>query len=217
MTAALPALKIVYRALPKAACSSVKAGLALIDPDQNLTLEQIQQDQDLVHGVYQTSRFRADHWENYTGWWRFTVVRDPLKRLFSAYTDRVIKRRNLHDSRQIRSGKFDLPTDPDADFFFQNLPDYMRASSVIKHHVLPTHMFIGPKPLDYDRVYPVEDIAGLEAELSERVGQPFQVPRFNTSSARLSYFDLQPATQAAIREYLAPDYDLLDNYYQPPW
>ncbi|WP_413821694.1 sulfotransferase family 2 domain-containing protein [Tateyamaria sp.] len=103
-------------AVPKAACSSIKAALAVIDPTQDttdpMTLEQKQ-----VHNIYPTQRFRMHRWDQVLDYFRFTVVRDPLKRLLGVYTNRVVGLRKLHNCRKIKRGRVNLTADPDPDYF----------------------------------------------------------------------------------------------------
>ncbi len=220
MAIELAAYHIAYMALPKAACSSVKAALALNDPD--IRLEDYPESDfasavDRWHKIYPTRRFRPHRWEKYdTGWWRFAVVRDPAKRLMSCYTNRVVELKDLHNSRKLLRGDVDLPMDPDPDFFFQNLDAYRAASSAIKHHALPAWLFLGPLPLAYDRVYKVEEMDQLAQDLSDRIGHPVTLPRENPSHYTLALSDLKPKTQDALRGFLADEYAYLDGYYDNP-
>ena len=202
-------------AVPKAACTSVKAALARLDPEVTIPPEK-----DITvftwHGIYPTRRFRPHRWEEYEGWWRFTVVRDPAKRLMSVYTNRIAQMNELKNSRKLRDGRFDLPTDPDPDFFFQNLEAYKQASSMIKHHALGAWLFTGRKPLKYDRVYRIEDLADLAADLTERTGQKVEFPRKNKSAMALQLSDLKPGTIDSLRPFLNREYDHLSDYYENP-
>ncbi len=218
MVIAVPAHQIAYMATPKVACTSVKAALAQIDPNAPAGLGASQPDEEqhrLLHQSYPTRRFRPHRWRKYEGWWRFTLVRDPLKRLLSVYSDRVVGRRELHNSPKMRAQSV-LPMDPDPDFFFQHLDRYMAHSSAIKHHALPFRLFIGPAPLRYDRIFRVSEIDALAEELSRRGGREVKIPRLNKSSARLSPDDLRPVTLGFIREYLKEDYELLGDFYKCP-
>ncbi|WP_368855194.1 sulfotransferase family 2 domain-containing protein [Sinisalibacter lacisalsi] len=141
--------------------------------------------------------------------------RDPLKRLFSAYTDREVARRELYNSRLLRKQKV-LPLDPDPDFFFQNLEGYMAQASVVKHHVLPAWLFIGPAPLRYDAVYKTSQIDALAEKLSALTGETVEIPRFNSTRTRLAFDDLAPETRDALRTFLAVDYEHLAGYYKNP-
>ncbi|MEP4248850.1 sulfotransferase family 2 domain-containing protein [Tateyamaria sp.] len=90
-------------AVPKAACSSIKAALAAIDPTQD-TSDPMAFGQKQVHSIYATQRFRRHRWDQVQDFFRFTVVRDPLKRLLGVYTNRVVGLRELHNCRKINEG-----------------------------------------------------------------------------------------------------------------
>ena len=121
MAIALKQFKLVYKPVPKAACSSIKAGLALLDGRTGIKRDELLRDVSLAHGIYQTTRFKRREWPLYRGYFRFTVVRDPLKRILSVYTNRVVDYRDLEKSRKLRNLRDQYPVDPDPDFFFQNL------------------------------------------------------------------------------------------------
>ncbi|WP_425039350.1 sulfotransferase family 2 domain-containing protein [Primorskyibacter sp. S187A] len=216
MAIAVPAHKIAYMALPKAGCSTVKRMLALIDPDVDLPPRETWT-ADTWHAIYPTARFRPHRWDGFQDYWRFAVVRDPVKRLLSVYTNRVVQLGDLHNSRRLRRPEFShLSRDPDPDFFFLHLDAYYEASSVIKHHVLPCELFIGPKPFRYDRVFKTEQIGELAEELGRRSGKSVDISRENSSEMRLDLDDLQPRTIDAIRPLLEREYAHLDAYYANP-
>lgn len=215
MVVAIKAHKIAYMAVPKAGCTSVKAGLSQCDPEVSLDIKDIADDYSLVHKNYPTMRFRPHRWREYEGWWRFTVVRDPAKRLMSVYSDMVVGRQFMRNSPKLRQPDASLPIDPDPDFFYQNLPEYMAQSSVIKHHALPVWLFIGPTPHQYDRIYRIEDIPALTTDLTERVGSEMTIPRFNKTSASLKFSDLNAKTRASLDDYLKTEYATLAGIYDP--
>ena len=218
MVIAVPAHKIAYMALPKAGCSSVKSALAHLDPAVTIPPE----DEITVmtwHTIYPTSRFRQSRWDRHADFWRFTVVRDPVRRMMSVYTNRVVQFQDLHNSRKLRTRPeyAHLVTDPDPDFFFQHIRDYMRAASIIKHHCLGAELFIGPRPLQYDRVYKTEEIGHLARDLSERTGQPVEMPRENSSEMKLTLDDLAPGTIDVIRPLLEAEYTHLSDFFENPF
>ncbi|AXI46711.1 hypothetical protein C1J03_12175 [Sulfitobacter sp. SK012] len=218
MAIEVAAHKIAYMALPKAACSSVKSALAHLDPSVDLSkTEGFEPAFGRWHAIYPTMRFRPHRWEKYDeGWWRFCVVRDPAKRLMSCYTNRVVQLRELHNSKKLRRGEVDLPMDPDPDFFFSNLMAYKDAASSIKHHVLPAQLFLGPPPMKYDRIYMVAELGQLAKDLAKRTGTEVTMARENTSGGGLAVTDLKPATQDALRPYLAREYDYFGKWYENP-
>ncbi|EPX76133.1 sulfotransferase family 2 domain-containing protein [Salipiger mucosus] len=214
MVIAVGAHRIACMVLPKAGCSSVKAALAQIDP---LAPPGVAGDLAALHARYPTRRFRPHRWAAVAHCWRFCVVRDPLARLLSVYTDRVRDRGELRNCRSIRRGRVDLPVDPSPDVFFANLRAYMAASSVIRHHALPARLFVGPDPGAYDRVFRLEELPLLGRELSRRSGRVVEVGHRNASRARLGLADLGPAARAAVEAHVAGEYDFLAGFYENPF
>lgn len=212
----IDALNVAYMAVPKAACSSVKATLGALDPDNPIS-DATAFSMDTIHKQYQTRRFRIHRWQGYAHCFRFTVVRDPLKRLLGVYTNRVVELRELHTSRNFRRGHVELPADPDPDFFFQNLPAYIKAASTIKHHALPTSCFTGEDFSQFSKVYRTSDLPDLAADLSEIAGHKVTIPHYNSSGTPLRIEDLAPKTQTAIAQRLEDEYAHLAAYFDNPF
>ncbi|MCP5076067.1 MAG: sulfotransferase family protein [Rhodobacteraceae bacterium] len=214
LVVALETYKIAYVPIPKAACTSVKLAMAELDP--NLDVSGLDKTDSLtfIHKSFPTVRFRPERWHKYDGWTRFTVIRDPLKRLLSGYSDRVLQKQDLVKSRKTR--KAGLPTLPDPDFFFQNLAAYQENSSAIKHHSLGTEIFIGSDLSIYDHIYKMKQTKQLAAHLSEVAGQKVEIPHWNSSSQKLRLADLAKKTREGLMDYLRRDYDLLADYYNNP-
>ncbi len=218
MVVALDAHKVAYMAVPKAACSSVKAALAALDPHvSGETVACFETDVMAVHRLYPTQRHSPERWRGYRGWFRFTVVRDPLQRMLSLYTDLIAGRRILHESANFQRGRAPLPQDPDPDAFFLNLAGYMKWASAVKHHALPMRLFTGPDLDAYDRVYRTGELEELSADLGRATGRAVTVPRLNESRTRLDFAALRAETRAALRKRLDPEYAFLGDYFTRPW
>ncbi|WP_299591901.1 sulfotransferase family 2 domain-containing protein [uncultured Tateyamaria sp.] len=203
-------------AVPKAACSSVKAALAALDPLQAHDLaETLGQKQ--VHAIYPTMRFRRHRWDFLENHYRFTVVRDPLKRLLAVYTNRVEGLGILSHCRKIRRGRVHLPTEPDPDYFFQNLSAYIATSSDIKHHTLPTALFTGTDWSAYNSVFRTNEMADLGAELSAHTGRDVVIPHFNSSDRHLHLGDLSVQTQRVLRVLLEDEYTHIAPFFDNPF
>lgn len=211
----LDALELAYVPVPKAACSTVKAMLAAVD--HTLNPDQIAlRDEGRFHTLYRTMRFDARRLDKALGLFRFTVIRDPAKRLISAYLNRVVERGELQHSPRVRRNS-DLPENPDPDFFFQNLEAYQRGSSNVKHHTLPMWMFAGKEPDGYDAVYTTSQLRHLRSDLSHLVAWPLELPRVNSTETDLGLDDLSPDTLSALRDYLAEDYRVFRDYFANPF
>lgn len=205
---------LAYAAVPKAGCSSVKEMLAEIDPEFTQPAPS-ENNHATFHTAYPTRRWRGDHFQRHENAFRFTVVRDPIKRLMSVYTNRVVDMKDLHKSRKLRNRGV-LPLDPDPDTFFANLKRYARLSSVIKHHILPTWMFAGPDLSAYDKVYRTDQMNDLAQDLSAKAGKSVVPRRSNSSRSSLKFDDLKPETQQALRPVLADEYRYLSGYFDNP-
>ena len=206
---------LAYAPVPKAGCSSVKAMLAQVDPDVTLPNPDKVSNR-LFHAMYPTRRYNRWRFRNTRDLFRFTVVRDPLKRLMSVYTNKVVHKKELFNSRKIRTGVADLPPDPDPDFFFQNLAAYIDAASVIKHHALPTRLFTGQDLGGYDVVFRTSEMDDVARTLSERTKQKVQAVRVNSSEVKLDFQDLKWRTVDALRPFVADEYAHLKDYFENP-
>jgi len=216
MVIAIKRYKIAYMPVPKAACSAVKEALARIDPAMQAPA---QIDIHTWHIRYPTQRFRPHRWQRYADHWRFCVLRDPLERLLSVYTNRVRDMEELRNSPRLRRDPAfaDLPSKPDPDTFFQNLDRYRAACSAVKHHAFPCWLFTGPRLTHFDAIYRVSELDALASALSERCGQTVTIGRRNLSAAPLTLSDLQPRTQDSLRAHLAPEYRYLAAFYENPF
>ena len=206
---------LAYMAVPKAACSSVKAALATLDPTQKSSdSKNISVDQ--AHEMYPTRRFRPHLWQQTTGAYRFTVVRDPIKRLFSAYSDRVVRRNELKHSPKLRAQSA-LPLDPDPDAFFSNLAQYQEMSSVIKHHTVGMWLFTGRDLDAYDRVFTTAELSKLASELTRRTKKTVEMPKANSSKNALQISDLSADAQAQLRRATRNDFDVFGKLFEDPF
>ena len=94
--------KIAYFDTPKVASSSIK--LALHKLDTGASLDDMPDVENAIHWQYPTHRLKgAAAAAAPQGYWRFAVVRDPVKRLLSAYSNRIVHRRDQTRGRFARS------------------------------------------------------------------------------------------------------------------
>ena len=146
------------------------------------------------------------------GLWLFTIIRDPIRRLLSVYTNRVLAHRDV-EKALAKAPDATLAPMPDADTFFCDLPRYRAAVPSIRHHTDPFSQFLGPDLSAYDAVFQVEQVTEMQTTLSERLGQPFVLENEQRSSARVQFDDLSDAAQAQILTHTQPDFALLAPFY----
>lgn len=209
MVIAVEDYEIGYVPVSQAACTTVKNMLG------TLMGRPLPADPDRVHRMFPTRRFRPDQLTAIEDFFRFTVVRDPVDRLLSVYSDRVVKREELRASPRLQSSG--LPPRPDIDVFFQNLDAYKNHASIIKHHVMKQVVFIGTDLAYFDRVYTTDDLATLRDDLWAMTGRKLAAHHLNAAPHGVIFDDLAPATQAALRAQTQDDYRLLSAWFTPPW
>jgi len=149
------------------------------------------------------------------GYLRFTVVRDPLRRLLSAYANKVLDNPGVASADFAALGlRSDLPRAPDIETFVAYLDEY-RLISNIRHHTNPQRYFLGDDLGHYHRVFRAEDLGELERFLSERAGAPIKLARLKADGTKIDPATLSPAARRKVAQHYAADYALLERYYAP--
>jgi len=201
---------IAFAPVPKAGCSSIKMMFAELDP----SLPDVPPQRKL-HETYPTYRFKLSRLRAVKDAFRFTMVRDPIKRLMSVYTDRFLQKNDLKRSMMLKRQN-ELPVEPDPDYFFQNLTAYREHSFSIRHHTFLTVAFTGRRFQRYDRVYTTDEMPELAEMLSQRSGKQVTAKRANPSKTRLDFNDLHPKTRDVLRPRLEAEYRHLEKYFENP-
>lgn len=226
MIALLEAHQIAFVASPK--CMTTSIGRMFLEIETQKPFDRKDHGGHYVHRVYKI-RAKALRLgavpaplEKLKDYWTFTVVRDPIKRLLSAYANRVVDQNEVgkvmaRPAWQAEHGETqpDLEPRPDPSEFFENLALYRDLIPSIRHHTNPMRDYLGSDLSAYDAVFPVENITDLEQTLSERIGSPLKLPNAQRSKSKLKFADLSPAAQNVIREFTRSDYELLSDWYRP--
>ena len=149
------------------------------------------------------------------GFLRFAVVRDPMRRLLSAYANKVLDRPGVANADFSALGlPPDLPKDPDIETFVTRLDEY-RVIPTIGHHTNRQGYFLGDDLAHFHRVFRAEELGELERFFSERAGAPIKLPRLKADGAKIDPATLSPAARRKIAQHYAADYALLARYYAP--
>lgn len=210
---------LAYFSVPKAASTSMKMVLYALEHETPWT-----GDPDRVHPQFPTHPVKPADFEAVRDKWRFTILRDPVARLLSAYGNRVEHHRDIEraiGSSLRRRLRFRLRhpfanRHPSPDAFYENLERYQTISYSIWHHTVSVRQFIGTDLSVFDRIYRIADIPALEMELAQRTGQRITLPREQTAGRKLTLDMLSRKARARVLAYTRPDYELLGDYFAPP-
>jgi len=150
------------------------------------------------------------------GYHRLAVVRDPIRRLRSAWQDKVHRAQFAIRPEEFRDLEDEgLPLDPDFGAFVDDFEAYRAIARPARIHTTPFSWHLGPDLSIFDSVHRLERIDTLTALLSDRLGRPVTLPRSNEAGPARRNEALTPAQIEKLRAITAPDYALLGGLYDP--
>ncbi|MDX8399895.1 MAG: sulfotransferase family 2 domain-containing protein [Gallionellaceae bacterium] len=148
-----------------------------------------------------------------------TIVRDPIKRFLSAYSNRVVHF-NALETRVNAADKIKLigyPLQPTLEEFVQNLEIYCEASPYMRKHIAPQESIIGDFFSKIKWVYDTSQIPEFEAFMSERYGKPIIMPHAQNGGPKLTTDDLSKSSLKKLRQFYKNDYKMLRQFYKLSW
>lgn len=213
MTAILPDYGVFYGAVPKVACTSIKRAFFALENDREFEPFKVNGRIRNIHDLYPTRPFDQLPQDRVSGLRRLALVRDPLDRFLSAYSNRVHKHKALSWWRfgeQLE--KFGLAPDPGFEEYLDYFDKYRQASHDIYHHTLPMTFFLGSDPGYFDKLYGLRDMTAFCGDVSATAGKPFAVGRFQTEGIKIPRSSLTETQKQKIQDLYEDDYRLFG-----PW
>lgn len=210
-------LGIAYFGVPKVASSSIKHTLYTLEHGQ--AFDKAAHGGQHMHNVFPDKiSVLPQKMDGLDGYWKFAIVRDPVKRILSCYGNRIIDYGDLRKGRfaRTRAMLLGLSMTPGLDEFILALHRYRLQSGEVRHHSNPYARFLGSDLSFFDRIYTMEELPDLTRDLEERTGQKVTLFSQKTDSTKVQLKDLGDAAFAALLRYTAADYALLRDYYTPP-
>lgn len=204
---------VCYWPVPKCACTSVKHFFAT-----NIYPELMEQNQIKVHKIpgFSAQRLVPADYKELDELIHCAVIRDPVKRLISAYVDRVLNEKDNIERRGLAPQDYYYAPNPNN--FFRYLATAQAVSVNIRHHTSPQFEFLGDTIERYHLVGCVENLDTFFDTLRLKHGfvgvDPFR--NRSNSASKLCFEDLSLAAQKALLDYCEADYVLLKKFYQPP-
>lgn len=215
MTVKIEKYKLFYVAVPKVACTSIKT--ALFKLQNGFDFQDFITNWRYIHihhpSVYPSMPFVDLNKENLDGYFKVALVRDPVERFLSAYSNRVGHYRELSAERIGEAATAQgLRPDPDLHEFIEHLDAYRAVSPSILHHTDPMWVFLGEDPAFYDRIFNLRYIDAFAKTISEMTGTEFTIPRLQTQGEKISVDTLSPAEKRKIEDFYARDYDMFRTW-----
>lgn len=153
----------------------------------------------------------------YNSYTSLVIVRDPIKRLLSAYSDRVMHMKSFHRSPKTIAmlEQQHLSTSPSLDEFVDNLEPYLKASPYIRKHVYPQARVLGRI---WDKIkfrLPIERIAEVPGIVQSTLGVSVELAHEHKSAQSIGVSELNPQQFNKLRKRYAVDYGMLKEFYSP--
>lgn len=211
----LPEYKLIYIPIPKNACTSIKHALHEIEFGKqfNAKFDDYRLYQD--HHDYYIKRSGAftgkNNLEKMKSHIRFTVVREPVKRLLSCYRNRVVDLGDL-DRNRTALRLHGLSAEPDLNTFAMNLDRYRKISSKIEHHSRPQSAFLDGTLRYLDKIYRMEDLDEL-FDLLKKYKPGLTVRHRKRGGTRVALENLSEEAFEKLLLFYRDDYTLLKSYY----
>ncbi|MEM1172050.1 MAG: tetratricopeptide repeat protein [Cyanobacteria bacterium P01_H01_bin.35] len=202
-------LGLAYLPIPKCASTTLKHIFYSLKFNQEYS-QPIEQ----IHQFWYPHTDVLEQLKNLDNYFKFTVIRDPVKRLLSCYKNLVLHYK-IFLSKPIQ-GKVEnagLKQEPDINYFVENLENYFLFSDAITHHALPQNKYIGKDLGIYDLICPIENLENLRQIISQKANVEIEFPQLQTAGPKITIQDLTEKSLTKLIEFYAEDYQLLQDFY----
>jgi hypothetical protein len=208
----LPSFNIEYFPIPKCACSSMKLALFQLENGFPFKDFRCSGGHIYIHSFIPTMPFsmRAHFGDRDT--FRFAIIRDPIDRFLSAYTNRVIDKDELSGDCLARTRSSHLPSRPDIGTFVDLFYEYRSSSESICHHTDPASVFIGSNMAFFNKLIVFSEVSRVSEILHETCKIEIQLPMVQTSSKKLRQSDLTFKQLRKIKSFYEADYRMFKNF-----
>ena len=195
-----------FRFMPKSASTSILSALYFLNHDRVFHPEEH------GHEVHRWGRVHSGDLSNVNK--RLIVIRDPVKRFLSGYSNRVgflggLSKVNIKNSSLLN--KIEV-YDPTLQQFIDEFKFYMQVPTINHHFGLITDHLAGTPLSFYSHVVKIEDLDIVHNLLQQAFGKDFDLTR-EQSSKKIPLGTLTYQQLCKITDFYSADYKLLQGYY----
>lgn len=213
MTVILKSHKLFYASVPKVACSSIKRMFFEIENGRAFEGAFNSSDKRSIHRLYPgllRGHFPEDEIADFR---RLTLVRDPVERFLSAYSNRVVHHQELSKEAVRKAGWLKrLKPHPDLAEFADRLEKYMVVPD-IHNHCRPMVDRLGTDTGYFHAIYDISQMDAFLDDVSNVVGQKVEAGRFQTGGPKFKRDDLTAKQIAKLERFYKQDYQVFGSYF----
>jgi predicted glycosyltransferase involved in capsule biosynthesis len=204
---------IGYLPLPKVANTTIKH--AMFELENEIYYDSNNFSYQHIHNYYRDKKTSIDNAK-----FRFVVIRDPIKRFLSAFSNRVIHHCELSEVavRSVSGNQpylkiklEDFPFDPDLGGFIADLKIYQKIPSIYLH-TCPQSSLIHDIEI-FSKVYKIEELTDLEKDLSDISQKTIRFRHSQPGGPKIDVACLDFEQLEKLRIYYQEDYRILNSWY----
>ena len=205
--------KIAYFPIPKSGSSSISQLLYHIINGEPYTKDTTDDASVNIHQYFNAGQCELSL-DKYDDYFKFTVVRDPIKRFVSAYRNRIVHHNDLKETLKIMNIYNQIPR---INHFAMELEDFILRDQSTEIHFEPISKRFGKTFDIIDQVIPIEKLSTLPQILSNKAQIPedSKLPHVQTGGPSFSINDLSKEALEKLIIFYKDDYELLADYYSP--
>ncbi len=211
--------KIAYFPVPKTASTSMKHAFYQLEHSKPFEKVDRPGQKSGIHDNYlNTQRFyKIDH-KRYANYSRIAIIRDPVRRIISAYQHRVLREWELSEQRidMDLARALGVTPNPSRNVFLCNIEKYRLLSAPIKHHTDPFTDFLGHDLSYFTDVVKIGKMGELAAQIEALTGRKFELGHFQKGSGKPMVLRMSRPARDALLRYCAGDYALMKGYFSIP-
>jgi len=167
------------------------------------------------------SILRRVNTEALTDYRRFALLRDPIQRFLSGFSNRVGFYKELSmEAAGEGLKKYGLPPNPDIETFVREFQKYRKCSKSINRHFFKQQRFIGDDPAYFEKVFRLDKVSEMVDFINLEFQSDANMPRLQTGGEKIDFFALNDSLKQDIFDICKDDIafrifeDMLDAYFE---
>lgn len=206
--------KLTYVSVPKVACTSIKRMFFEIENGKPFNVFHTNGHMWHIHNFYKGHAFGDLPHRRIADHRRLAVVRDPVQRVLSCYSNRVVHHGKLTAKAAgpalERAG---LKPAPDLGEFVDQFEAYRAVSPDVQHHSQSLIHSLGEDPGFYARVYDIRELGDFVADVGAHLGRELVLGRHQTGGPKFTPDDLTAAQRDRLMQIFAEDYRIWGRHF----